>query len=115
MALVRRPHRTSKLIEPSQPKLWLALQDHPQLNFLPRPSWPPIWVHTRSQPYKRLIGEVGTFTGTILTKEIPKGLYVKMEFEQQQYMGLLMVKDAAFARQLHEFLQSYIGLTIKEI
>src|SRR5215475_10806128 len=115
MALFPRPHRTSKSIESSQPKPWLALQDHPQLNFLPRSSWPPIWVHTRSQPYKRLIGKVGMFTGTILTKEIPKGLYVKMEFEQDCYLGLLMVQDAVFARQLHGFLQSYIGLSIKEV
>ena len=93
----------------------LSLQDHPQLNFLPRSSWPPIWVHSHATLYKRLIGEVGTLTGIILTEYMPTKLYVKMEFEEERYLGLLTVQDAAFARQLHDFLQNYIGLTIKEI
>jgi len=38
-----------------------------------------------------------------------------MEFEQEPYLGLLMVQDATFARVLHQFLQNHIGLTIKQI
>jgi len=38
-----------------------------------------------------------------------------MEYEQQPYVGLLLVKDAIFSRHLHEFLKNYIGQSIKEV
>jgi len=92
----------------------LALRDHPQLNFLGRSSWPPIWVHTRTQPYKRIIGEVGVFTGTRLYELRPR-LFVQMEYEQQPYVGCLVTDNVVFALELHQFLLNHIGLSIKEI
>ena len=93
----------------------LQLRDHPQLIIGRHPSWPPVWVHTRTEPYKKLTGEVGVFTGTILFEFAPTRLFVKMEFEQERYLGCLLVQDAIFARQLHSFLKNLIGLSIKEI
>lgn len=115
MTLVYRPPRAGKEIQRSPRMPRLALQDHPQLNFLSRSSWPPIWVHSRPQPKRKIIGEVGTFTGTILNGHTPTHLYVKMEFEDELYMGCLVVRDVAFALQLHNFLQKHIGLSIKEV
>ena len=92
----------------------LPLRDHPQLIIGRLLSWPPIWVHTRSLPYKTITGEIGVFTGTRVY-ELPTRLFVQMEHEQQPYVGLLLVKDAVFSRQLHEFLKNYIGLSIKEV
>ena len=93
----------------------LPLREHPQFDFAGRSTWPPIWAHTRKSPYKRLTGEVGVFTGTKLYEQAPTRLFVKMEFEQEPYLGCLLTHDASFAIQLHKLLQNHIGLTIKEI
>ena len=74
-----------------------------------------MWAHTRTKPYKRLTGEIGMFTGTILDEDVPTRLYVKMEFKQERYLGCLLIQDTVFSYQLHRFLQNYIGLTIKEV
>jgi len=93
----------------------LPLRDHPQFNFFGHSGWPPVWAHTRSKLYKRLTGEVGVFTGTKLYEHAPTRLFVKMEFAQEPYLGCVLTHDAIFARQLHNFLQNYIGLSIKEV
>ena len=92
----------------------LPLRDHPQLIIGRLLSWPPIWVHTRSLPYKTITGEIGVFTGTRVY-ELPTRLFVQMDYEQQPYIGLLLVKDTIFSRQLHDLLQKHVGLSIKEI
>jgi len=93
----------------------LPLRNHPELIIGRHPSWPPIWVHTRTEPYKELTGEVGVFTGTILYEFAPTRLYVQMEFNGERYLGCLMTQTAVFNRQLHDLLQNHIGLSIKEI
>ena len=114
-------HRTWELIDqrlsqsPAQRMQRLVLRDHPQLNFLGRSSWPPIWVHTRTTPYKKLTGEVGTFIGSICYEYATTRLFLKMAFERQPYLGCLVVQDAIFCHQLHDFLRKHIGLSIKGI
>src|SRR5262245_41937881 len=93
----------------------LPLRDHPQFDFLGHSGWPPVWVHTRSTPPKRREGEVGMLTGSACYKGALTRLYVRMEFENEPYLGCLLVHDAVFCNQLHEFLQKHIGLTIKEV
>jgi len=72
-------------------------------------------VHTRTKPYKRLTGEVGTFTGSVCYEHAPTRLFVKMEFAHEPYMGCLVLQDNIFCYQLHELLKKHVGSTIKEI
>ena len=90
----------------------MKLRDHPALRILSTRSWPPVWVHTRTD---KAYGEVGTFTGTSVNDAIPTAIFLKMQFEQKEYMGFLSVNDAVLCRQLNELLDQHIGRPIEEI
>jgi hypothetical protein len=64
---------------------------------------------------KKENGEIGTLTGTIFYKDLPKRLYLIIEFERERYMGALAFNDATFCRQLHSILQNHFQKSIKEI
>ena len=90
----------------------MKLRDHPALRILSTRSWPPVWVHTRTD---KVYGEVGKFTGTAVNEAIPTAIFLKMEFNQKQYMGFLNVNDAVLCFQLNRLLNEHIGRTIEEI
>jgi hypothetical protein len=92
-----------------------TLRDHPASTIAGGPSWPPVWVHSKTKPIKKLYGEVGVFTGTILHDDIPTALFIRMVIDETAYMGYLGVNDAVFCYQLNKFLQHHIGRTIAEI
>lgn len=93
----------------------MKLRDHPALVHAGVPAWPPVWIHTRTQPFKKVEGEIGTFTGTVLNHGLPRAIFLKMEYERENYMGFLACGDAAFCCQLDTLLQRYIGSSIKDI
>ena len=72
-------------------------------------------MHTQTQPFKRLEGEIGILTGTVLNHGFPRAIFLTMEFEQKDYMGFVTCADASFCCQLDSFLQNYIGRPIKGI
>jgi len=90
----------------------MKLRDHPALRILSTRSWPPVWVRTRPD---KVYGEVGNFAGTAVTEAIPTAIFLKMEFEQKQYMGFLSVNDAVLCRQLNKLLNQYVGRSIEQI
>lgn len=75
----------------------------------------PGWTCTQTQPFKKIEGEVGVFTGTVLNDGIANAMFLKMELAGEPYMGFLSCNDPGFCRQLHDMLQNYIGRTIREI
>lgn len=93
----------------------MKLRDHPALVISGLSVWPPVWIDTRTQPFKRLEGEIGILTGTVLNHGFPRAIFLTMEFEQKDYMGFVTCADASFCCQLDSFLQNYIGRPIKEI
>jgi hypothetical protein len=90
----------------------MKLRDHPALRIVGSPSWPPIWVHSRTE---KVYGEVGRFTGTAVNDAVPTAIFVKMDFEKKQYMGFLTVNDAVLCRQLNKLLNQHVGRSIQEI
>jgi hypothetical protein len=95
----------------------MKLRDHPALvlsgGFR---SWPPIWVHSRGTPeVKKLHGEIGVFTGTIRHEAVPSTIFLRMEFENESYLGFLVVGKPMFCLQLDNLLQEHVGRTIAEI
>ena len=90
----------------------MKLRDHPALRILSVRSWPPVWVHTRTD---KVYGEVGKFAGTAATDAIPTAIFLKMEFEQKQYMGFLNVNDVVLCRQLDSLLNQHLGRSMEEI
>jgi hypothetical protein len=93
----------------------MKLRDHPLLMYYGMNSWPPVWVNSRTVPTSKLTGEIGTLTRTTFFPEMPKRLFLIMEFENQPYMGALLFSDAVFCRQLNTILQDQIGRSIAEI
>ena len=93
----------------------LALRDHPQMNYYGFRSWPPVWVNIRENPTKRLTGEIGRLIGIIFYPGIPKCLYLRMQVENERYMGCLAFSDASFCRQMEGILKNHIGRSMKEI
>ena len=78
-------------------------------------SWPPVWVCSRTQPFKTITGEIGVFTGTILHEGLPSTLFIRMEYQNEPYMGFLVVGEPMFCLQLNNVLQEHIGRTIADI
>ena len=52
---------------------------------------------------------MGIFTGTVLNDGVPSALFLKMQYEDEPYMGFLTAGDFAFCLELSRFLQSFIG------
>jgi hypothetical protein len=46
---------------------------------------------------------------------MPTSIFLKMEFEQKQYMGFLVVNDAVLCQQLWMILDEHIGEPIEQI
>jgi hypothetical protein len=90
----------------------MKLRDHPGLKIVSTPSWPPVWVHSRTE---KVYGEVGTFTGTKINDAISTAIFLTMEFEQKHYMGFLSMNDAVFCGQLNKLLNEHVGQSVEEI
>jgi len=58
---------------------------------------------------------VGVFTGTVLNEAMPTAMFMKISFEQKEYMGFLSVNDAVLCLQLDKLLNQYIGRPIEQI
>src|ERR1051325_8080330 len=89
----------------------MKLRDHPGLKIVSTPSWPPVWVHSRTE---KVYGEVGRFSGTKVNGAIPTAIFLTMEFEQRQFMGFLSVNDAVLCRQLNKLLNEHVGDRLKK-
>lgn len=80
-------------------------------------NWPPVWVRTSDGPYKTITGEIGILTGVRRYDYEPDrcACFLLMEHQLECYIGSLLMKDFAFCRQVHVFLQRSIGRPIREI
>ena len=93
----------------------MQLRDHPALACFGFAAWPPVWSHAGAKPNKRLMGEIGVFTGSLFHDQTPKRLFIRMEFQGDKYLGRLVVSDWSICRTLHRFLKDHVGKEIREI
>lgn len=95
------------------------LRDHPLMSYRGVRNWPPTWTKTGGSPdlaRETLHGEIGTLDQVLLSRVDPyTRCYLMIEFNNELYMGTLLFEDAAFCRQFCEFLQHYVGKSIREI
>jgi len=89
------------------------LRTHPVLNNGGIPNWPPLWLRPHPPPPKVLEGEVGTLRD--VQSHEPDQCFLTMEFDKEFYIGALVVREAAFCRQIYELLRAHLGKPIKEI
>jgi hypothetical protein len=89
----------------------MKLREHPGIS-----SWPTNWLAMSGSKEKKLPGEAGNLTNLRLSQIEPiSKIYLTVEYEGESYMGTLLCKDAAVARNVHDFLQKQIGRPFKEI
>jgi hypothetical protein len=90
----------------------VELRDHPLMTHLGTHSWPPVWTGA-----KRVIerSELGMLIQVTRRDETQNRCFLLMKYQNELYMGCLMVDDRSFAKQVFRLLQSYIGYSIKEI
>ena len=93
----------------------MTLHDHPGMSFGGMKTWPPTWVHCRSYPVRKQNGEIGTLTRVLFYEDIPRRLFLNIDFDGERYMGALAFNDAAFCKQPYPILQSQLGQSIKQI
>jgi hypothetical protein len=100
---------------PYKHRTLVPVRDHPLMSYRGVCNWPPSWISTCSVPSEKLHGEIGILKSVKLYDLTPNRCFLIIEFQNMHYMGSLLFEDAAFCRQIHNFLQEHIGQSIKEI
>jgi hypothetical protein len=86
----------------------MQLREHPAMSYGGLRAWPPVWVHSRSEPGRKQNGEIGILTGLIFYEDMPRRLFLIIDLERERYMGTLVLDDSSFCKQLYSILQSHI-------
>ncbi|HEY1269776.1 MAG TPA: hypothetical protein VGH16_21130 [Candidatus Binatia bacterium] len=93
----------------------MELRNRPLMSFLNRPSWPPVWSWIGGQRDQYVTGEVGVLREVRMHEAASRKVFLVIDHNARLYMGCLMFNDAAFARAVHELLESHRGESIADI
>src|SRR5215475_13961720 len=96
----------------------MHLRDHPLMGCLGRRAWPPsAWTWVGGAQDVFVSGEIGVLKEIRIADLPPRmaKLYLLIEYEKRLYMGLSLIEDVAFARQIYELLQKHLDEPIKDI
>ena len=96
----------------------MQLRDHPLMSCAGLRAWPPYrwrWIGGEQDVF--LCGEIGVLKEIRITGQPPRTakLYLLMEHEKRLYMGLSLIQDIAFARQVYALLEKHLDETIHDI
>ena len=93
----------------------MLLRDHPLLTHQNARSWPPAWLYCGGFDNTYPRGEVG-FLKTVFVSSVRRSTcFLIMEHAGAEYMGELLMSDAAFCNEIYEVLLRHCGKTIQEI
>ncbi|HEX5023524.1 MAG TPA: hypothetical protein VFX54_22840 [Candidatus Binatia bacterium] len=90
----------------------MKLRNHPLMRYEALANWPPVW--SRSGVDGR-VGEIGILRQVNGEDGFCTRCFLVIEHDGQRYVGALLFDDAMFCHFITKFLQSYIGLAIKDI
>jgi hypothetical protein len=94
----------------------MLLRDHPLMRYRGIRTWPPSWTWTRGPQNKHPRGEIGVLTEVALSKIKPGNwCYLYIDHDGSEYIGCLLIDDAAFCRQIAEVLQFCCNRPIADI
>jgi hypothetical protein len=95
----------------------VKLRDHPAMRWQGRPNWPPEWKgpYGPERPLPR--GEVGTLlkAGCGFGNVRVPHCYIDMEWNGQEYVGLLYFDDPELIGNVCQILEAQVGRAISEI
>jgi hypothetical protein len=94
----------------------MLLRDHPLMMYKGNPSWPPGWLWTAGYNNTHPRGEVGILKAALRSHIQPHDrCFLVMEHCGAEYVGALLLDDAAFCREIFEVLSKHLGNTIQEL
>lgn len=77
-------------------------------------AWPPVWVCLDAERPQHMYGELGILK-EVKRYETANSLFLVMEHDALPYMGCVLIDDQAFRKQMSDFLESCVGMTIPDI
>jgi len=90
----------------------VKLRDHPFISA----SWPPVWWARADREKKQVRGEIGILKAVQPYDIEPADrLYLLIEHEGAEYLGILLVDDYALCQQVFNLIAKHCGQTIGEI
>jgi hypothetical protein len=94
----------------------MHFRDHPLLAYYGFPSWPPVWTRARGTSINTVRGELGILKG-VVARDIGQSTkcFLIIEHDGEQYVGTLLISDAAANAFFYRFLQGQIERAIKDI
>jgi len=96
-------------------KAAMPLRDHPLMKYRGLPTWPPIWLESRSENNTRVTGEIGTLKYVYSNPESSTRCFLIIEHDNKAYVGTLLFSDKAFCQQVSVLLRLNLEKSIKEI
>lgn len=88
------------------------------MSCMTRRAWPPAqWRSVGGQRDVILTGEIGILKEVRVATSSPKmtKLYLLIEVEKRLYMGISLIEDAAFARQVYELMEKHLDEPIASL
>lgn len=90
----------------------VKLRNHPFISA----SWPPVWWGRADREKKQVRGEIGILKAVQPYDIQPADrLYLLIEHEGAEYLGILLVDDYALCQQVFNLIAKHSGRTIGEI
>ncbi len=93
----------------------MELRNHPLMRYYDMPTWPPRWSPTEEPRNKILTGELGTLRRVSYSSMEGYTCHLYTEYEGRNYLGTILIDDAAFCRHLFFVLQHHVNLAIEDI
>jgi hypothetical protein len=94
----------------------MLLRDHPLLTHQNARSWPPDWLYCGGFDNTYPRGEVGILKTVFVSAVKPSTrCFLIMKHAGAEYMGELLISDAAVRSEIYEVLLRHCGKTIREI
>jgi hypothetical protein len=96
----------------------MELRCHPLMSHRGISTWPPVWLwrggNGKAAPVPK--GEIGILKEVLSSIIEPRNrLFLIVEQDGEEYMGCLILDDAAFCRQIEKLLRQFYNRPISEI
>jgi len=105
----------TRTIESKRAAAYLALRDHPQMQYRGAANWPPMWTQAGTGRDKSTSGEVGILRQVNGDSRVSTQCYLVIEHEAERYVGVLVFDSPTFCRLVYRILKSHIGTSIKAL
>ena len=98
-----------------KPGYAVKLRNHPGLSYLGIRTWPPEWIAIPPNWNELPKGESGILKGVFVNDGPNPEIILRIEWEDNFYMGNIRFDDPWFCVQVYRLLQRHVECSIQEI